>query len=135
MRLALIQSGTVVNVVEAPAGWTPPAGLTAQVLPADSMVCPGCLFDGTLYTAPPPPAPRSDVEELTDKVVALALVVLDAVNELRQWDAGLKAAFQNNTTVANIRTAVLALPNMPDRTRGQLVSAVKDKIADGSIHG
>lgn len=77
-----------------------------------------------------PPRVLTDIEALTEKTIALALVVLDAINELRQWDAGLKAAFQNNSTVANIRTAVLALPNMPDRTRQQLIQAVRDKLPE-----
>ena len=77
-----------------------------------------------------PPRVLTDVEALEARTIALALVVLDAVNELRQWDAALKAAFANNATIANLRTAVAALPNTPDRTRAQLIAAVRAKLSE-----
>lgn len=63
---------------------------------------------------------------------ALALILLDEINNLRQWDASLKLAFANNSTVANIRNAVAALPASPDRTIAQLKTAYTNKIDAGS---
>lgn len=77
-----------------------------------------------------PPRVLNDVEALQERTIALALVVLDAVNELRQWDAALKTAFANNATIANLRTAVAALPATPDRTRAQLIAAVRAKLSE-----
>ena len=81
-----------------------------------------------------PPRAKSDIELLQERTIALALVVLDAVNEQRQWDAALKAAFQNNGTFATVRAAILAMPNTPDRTRRQLLDAVRQKLDDGSVN-
>lgn len=64
---------------------------------------------------------------------AIAAILIDEINNLRQWDSGLKAAFQANTTVANIRTAVLALPNMPDRKLSQAKTAYSNAISSGVV--
>lgn len=77
-----------------------------------------------------PPRVLTDLEALEARTIALALVVLDAVNELRQWDMALKAAFANNSTIGPLRTAVAALPNTPDRTRAQLIAAVRSKRSE-----
>lgn len=77
-----------------------------------------------------PPRTKTDVEELTQAVIALALLTLDEINVLRQWDAALKAVFSSNATIANIRTAVAALPATNDRTRQQLIQAVRGKLVD-----
>jgi len=64
---------------------------------------------------------------------ALAQVVIDEINNLRQWDTDLKAAFANNSTLATIRTAVAALSNMPARTLAQAKTAYKNHIAGSGI--
>lgn len=134
MRIALIKNGVVENVAEGGSDYTVP-GFTSHVLPAGSPVGRGWTYDGATFFPPTPPPASTDVEELHATVVALALVILDAVNDLRQWDAGLKAAFAANATIAPLRTAVAALPNMPDRTRRQLLDAVRAKLNDGSVNG
>lgn len=131
-RIALIQGGVVRNVVEAASGFTVP-GYTTRELTTEHCG-PGWTFDGTTFSPPPPPAPLTDVEELEARTVALALVTLDAINEIRQWLAALKTASASNATLANLRTAIAALPNTPDRTRRQLLDAVKGKISDGSVN-
>lgn len=134
MRIALIRNGIVENVAEAPAGWTPPDGYTAVELPDGSPVGPGHTYDGVTFTPPADPSPLTDVEELTAAVVALALLTLDEINNLRQWVASFKAATAAATSLADLKTRVAALPNMPDRTRQQLINAVKAKISDGSVN-
>lgn len=70
-----------------------------------------------------PASPVSRVER------AAALVVLDRVNELREWLTAFKAATAAATSLANLQTRVAALPNTPDYTAAQIKTAVQNKIA------
>ena len=77
-----------------------------------------------------PPRVLTDVEALQERTIALALATLDAINELRQWDAALKTATAGAGTFAAFKTAVAALPATPDRTRTQLIAAVRSKLSE-----
>lgn len=77
-----------------------------------------------------PPRVPTDVEELSRAVVALALLSLDELNGLRQWIAGFKIAVAAATSLADLKTRVAALPNTPDRTRRQLLDAVRARLAE-----
>lgn len=136
-RIALIRiaDNVVSNVIEAAEDWTAPTGYAARLLQTNEACGPGYSFNGSTFEPPADRQPPNDVEELTDKVVSLALVVLEAINELRGFDRDLKAVFAANSTLANIRSGVAALPNMPDRTRRQLLDAVRGKLSDGSVTG
>ena len=56
-RYAVIQNDEVVNVVvwDGAVEWAPPQGSTVNLLPDDSPVSIGYLFDGENYTQPSPP--------------------------------------------------------------------------------
>lgn len=53
-RVALIQSGVVVNVVLAAEGWQPPQGVTAVVLTEGQRVGIRDSWDGSVFTAASP---------------------------------------------------------------------------------
>lgn len=76
---------------------------------------------------PPPPA---DVEVLSGAVVALALLTLDEINLLREWVAAFNATVAAAASLADLKTRIAALPILPDRTRAQLLRAVRAKLAD-----
>lgn len=62
----------------------------------------------------------------------IALATMDEINSLRQWITSFKAAVAAATTLADLKTRVAALGNLPDRTPSQVKSAVVAKIDDGS---
>jgi hypothetical protein len=74
----------------------------------------------------------SDPEPEMKALRALALVVLDENNLMRDWIQAFVAAVAASTSLANMQTRVAALQAMPDRTSPQLVNAMVAKIADGS---
>jgi hypothetical protein len=51
---AIIENGVVTNIVVWDGGddWTPPAGSTAVLVPADTFVSIGYTSDGTTFSAP-----------------------------------------------------------------------------------
>lgn len=59
---------------------------------------------------------------------ALALVVMDEINLLRQWVTSFKAAVAAAATLADLKTRVAQLANLPDRTAVQAKAAVVTKI-------
>ena len=132
MRIALIKAGTVLNVVEATGGWRPPAGVTSRELSPEAPCGPGWTVDGADFMPPADRPPASDVEELSATVVALALLVLEELNRHSQEWTGFKGAVAAAASLNDLKTRVAALPNMPDRTRRQLLDAVRAKLNDGS---
>lgn len=60
---------------------------------------------------------------------ALAKLMIDELNVLRQWNAALKAAANASTNFATLKSGLLALPNTPDRTLSQAKAAYKNLIA------
>jgi hypothetical protein len=77
-----------------------------------------------------PPRELNDIEQLGAAVVALALLSLDEINVLRQWIVSFTAATAAASSLANLQARVAALPNVPDRTRAQLLAAVRAKLTD-----
>jgi len=63
---------------------------------------------------------------------AMAAVLIDEINALREWVEAFKAAVAAATTLADLKTRVAALPAMPDRTLQQAVTAIQNKITSGS---
>jgi len=55
---------------------------------------------------------------------ALAALLLSEINALRSWITDFKAAVAGAASLANLKTAVAALPKMPDRTRTQAIQAI-----------
>ena len=64
-------------------------------------------------------------------VRAVVLVLVDDVNDLRQWVTSFKAAVAAATTLADLKTRVAALANTPDRTAAQARAAVANRITGG----
>lgn len=62
---------------------------------------------------------------------ALALILIDELNNLRQWDAAFKAQVALAANLADLKTRVAALPAMPDRTFLQFKNAFINKINNG----
>lgn len=103
-----------------------------------------------LYQAEAENAPNDDVSTLTTdnravaKAIAditgangvqwraLALILIDEINTLRQWEVSLKTAVANAGTLAALKTNVAALPNLADRTLAQLKGAYQAKIDGGN---
>lgn len=81
----------------------------------------------TDYADPARVAPTLDNVARIHK--AAALVTMDEINILRQWDQSFKAAVAASTSLADLKTRVAALPAMPDRTATQIVNAVTAKLA------
>lgn len=62
---------------------------------------------------------------------AVVLLLLDEINNLRQWDASFKAAVAAASNLADLKTRVAALPDMPDRTIAQAKNAYLNSISTG----
>lgn len=60
---------------------------------------------------------------------ALALMLLDEFNDLRQWIAAFKIQTAAATNLANFQSRVASLPSMPDRTIAQVKTAYSNKTA------
>ena len=60
-------------------------------------------------------------------VKGLALTLLDEVNLLRSWFVSFKVTTASAISLADFKTRVAALPDMPERTVDQLKTAVYNK--------
>lgn len=115
-----------------PAAYTPPAGYTlveAGELPPDWALEEDTSHAAHLATL------RASAKALLDRqqsqellLRATILVLIDEINALRQWIAGLKSQTAAATNLANFQTRVASLPNMPDRTGAQARAAIGGKI-------
>ncbi len=63
---------------------------------------------------------------------AIAALVIDEINTLREWIVAFKNATAAATSLANLQTRVAALPDLPDRTPAQAKSAFISKVNSGS---
>lgn len=63
---------------------------------------------------------------------AVLLTIIDENNVTRQWITGFKAAVAAAASLADLKTRVAALPDMPDRTVQQAKTAVQNKINSGA---
>lgn len=61
-----------------------------------------------------------------------ALVTMDELNLLRQWLVLFKATVAVASTLADLKTGVATLPNMPDRVATQIRTAIQTKITSGA---
>lgn len=67
------------------------------------------------------------------KLRAVLLVAIDEINNLRQWIAAFKTEVAAAASLADLKTRVADLPNMPDRTAAQAKTAIKNKINAGDV--
>ena len=75
----------------------------------------------------------NDKTDLLKLQRAEAGIAIDEINAIREWITSLKAAVAAASTIANLKTGVAALPNMPDRTLAQAITALKNKINGGTV--
>lgn len=64
---------------------------------------------------------------------ALADIVKDEINLIRQWLVALKAEVAAASSFGNLKTRVATLPDMPDRTLVQLRTSIEQRIDNGSV--
>ena len=62
---------------------------------------------------------------------AVAAIMVDEINSLRDWITDFKAAVAAASSLADLKTRVAALPNLPDRTLQQAKNAFIAKIQGG----
>jgi hypothetical protein len=63
---------------------------------------------------------------------ALLLVLLDELNNIREWLVSFQNQVALATTLADLKTRVATLPAMPDRTAAQARTAIGNKITSGA---
>jgi hypothetical protein len=63
---------------------------------------------------------------------ALLLVLLDELNNIREWLVSFQNQVALATTLADLKTRVATLPAMPDRTAAQARTAIGNKISSGA---
>ncbi len=63
---------------------------------------------------------------------AVAAIMVDEINLLREWIVAFKAATAAATSLANLQTRVAALPDLPDRTLAQARSAFIARVNSGT---
>jgi len=59
---------------------------------------------------------------------ALVILTMDELNTLRDWTVDFKSAVAGASTLAQLKTAVAALPTLNDRTLQQLRTALENKV-------
>lgn len=59
---------------------------------------------------------------------SLVLIIIDEINIQRQWTVDFKAAVAGASTLAQLKTAVAALPTLNPRTLQQLRTALENKV-------
>lgn len=65
---------------------------------------------------------------------AVALILIDEINNIRQWTGSFKAQVALASSLADLKTRVATLPNMPDRTLQQFKTAYTNKIDNGNAN-
>ncbi len=63
---------------------------------------------------------------------AIAAIMVDEINTLREWIMSFQAAVAAASSLANLQTRVAALPNLPDRTLAQARSAFIARVNSGT---
>jgi hypothetical protein len=64
---------------------------------------------------------------------AIAKIMVEEINSLRQWVTSFKAAVAAANSLGNLQTRVAALASMPDRTLAQAKTAYKNEISGTAL--
>ena len=135
---AYIKAGFVVNLVEhgsAVPSSTGPEG--EYVTPNSSGLQVGAAFDVTadknLIDRALAVVKVDDTAFDGKTLRAIAAVLVDEINVLRQWLASFKVEVAAATNLANLQSRVATLPATPNRTLAQARTAVKNAINAGSV--
>lgn len=75
-------------------------------------------------------ATAATMDAMENWMRAFALACLDEFNLHATRQRALLTAIDNNATLATIKTAVLAINDIPDRTIAQLKTAVRNKLGN-----
>lgn len=134
MRYAILNKNTVENIIEADEVFAQKVG--AETIPDD--VCIGWRKNGEVFESPPPGVINWDVADietinrvLADNgsvVRALALLVMDELNDHAAKITAILDAADTASSLATFKTSMLAIVDQPQRTRPQLVAALKARI-------
>lgn len=73
----------------------------------------------------------TDLDEYSRSYRAVAAVLVSEINILREWIVSFQAAVASATTLANLKTGIAALPNLPDRTLSQAKTAFISNVNQG----
>lgn len=73
-------------------------------------------------------AVAAQMDQMENYLRAFALVMLDEINLHATRVTAILDAIDNNSTLANIRTAVALIPDVPTRTIAQLKTALRNKL-------
>lgn len=71
--------------------------------------------------------------DLAKVLRAEAAVLVDEINSLRRWVTSFKAEVAAASSLADLKTRVASLPNLPDRTLAQAKTAIINKIDGGTV--
>lgn len=63
---------------------------------------------------------------------AVAAIMIDEINTLRQWTVSFKAEVAAATNLANLQSRVATLPTLTDRTLTQAKTAYENKVDSGA---
>lgn len=134
MRYAIIKAGKVSNIIEADAEFATRVG--AITMPSDISI--GDSYVGGVFTKAPEPvvdlnaldadALNRVLAEEGSVVRALALLVMDELNAHAAKITAILNAADNASSLATFKTAMLAITDAPQRTRAQLIAALKARI-------
>lgn len=64
---------------------------------------------------------------------AIADIIKDEINLLRQWTASFKGEVASASNLADLKTRVATLPNLSDRTLSQLKTEIQNRIDSGQV--
>jgi hypothetical protein len=64
---------------------------------------------------------------------AIASVLIDELNAIRQWLVAFKSATAASTNYATLKSGIGGLSNMPDRTLAQAKTAIQNAINAGTV--
>jgi len=64
---------------------------------------------------------------------AEAKLIVNEINILRQWIVAFKVEVAAATSLADLKTRVATLPNLPDRTFEQAKTAMKNEVTAGTV--
>jgi hypothetical protein len=66
---------------------------------------------------------------------AVVALTVDELNDLRSWVTAFKATTAAATSLADLKTRVANLPNLPARTLQQARAAIVNKVEAGDVDG
>ena len=69
-----------------------------------------------------------DYDKWSEREKAMLKLLLKDNNALRKWVNDFKTAISESSSLADVKTKVAALPDMPERTKPQVMKALEDEL-------